>query len=102
MDISPACSAPIQPAISESERVHPRFAEYSRYRAAMNRQLVTGLSFARWLESKEEFENGREVVFHTLPGAQLAQGWYKHKFLPNKRMPLRFGPFASETEAGAA
>lgn len=102
MEMSSACSPPIQPEIAESERTHPRFAEYSRYRAAMNQQLVCGLSFGSWLASKEEFENGREVVFSTLPGAQLAQGWYKHKFLPSKRQPLRFGPFATQAEAAHA
>ena len=47
-------------------------------------------------------ENGHEVVFHTLPGAQFAQGWYKHKFAPITGKLTRFGPFDERHDAESA
>lgn len=102
MDMSTACTAPIQPTVTAADEAHPRFTEYRNYRAAMSRQMVTGLSFSGWLERTLEKETGREVVFHTLPGAQLAQGWYKHKFAPRTERMTRFGPFATKDEAQRA
>jgi hypothetical protein len=102
MDMSSACTAPIQPTTTAADEAHPRYAEYRTYRSAMNRQMVTGLSLSAWLDRTLEKERGREVVFHTLPGAQIAQGWYKHKFAPRTERMTRFGPFATETEAQRA
>jgi hypothetical protein len=101
MDISSACLPPIQPDSARCVH-HPRYSEYRRYVSALSIQLVTALSFESWLQSTEEFENGRETVFHTLPAATIAQGWYKHVFLPKRRDPIRLGPFATEAEAHAA
>lgn len=47
--LSPACEAPVQPTIKPSERDHPRFQEYMRYRRAMDAQLVSCPSFENWL-----------------------------------------------------
>lgn len=101
MNISPACSPPIQP---DSQRCvhHPRYREYRQYVSALSIQLVTAMSFESWLRSKEEFEQGRETVFHTLPAATITQGWYKHVFLPKRRDPIRLGPFDTEVAALAA
>lgn len=101
MDMSSACLPPIQPN-SQQYAHHPRYSEYRRYVSALSNQLVTAMSFESWLESKERFEKGRETVFHTLPAATIAQGWYKHVFLPRRRDPIRLGPFATEAEAVAA
>lgn len=102
MDMSSACSAPIQPAVSQNERQHPRYREYDSYRAAMNRQMVTGCSFARWLENTLERENGKEIVFHVEPGAQLSPGWYKNKFAPITERMTTFGPFDERHDAECA
>lgn len=102
MDMSIACTPPIQPTASAADQAHPRYNEYQKYRNAMNRQMVTGLSFTAWLESTLAKENGYTIVFHTLPGAQLAQGWYKHKFAPSTGHMTRFGPFTTEAEAQRA
>lgn len=101
MNISPACLPPIQP---DSQRCvhHPRYREYRQYVSALSIQLVTAMSFESWLQSKEQFEQGRETVFHTLPAATIAQGWYKHVFLPKRRHPIRLGPFETEAAALAA
>lgn len=101
MDMSSACLPPIQP---NSQRCvhHPRYPEYRQYVSALSIQLVTAMSFESWLESKEQFEQGRETVFHTLPAATIAQGWYKHVFLPRRRDPIRLGPFATEEAAQRA
>lgn len=102
MDMSSACSAPNQPTVTAADEAHPQYPKYREYRSAMIRQMVIGLSFAKWLEATEQKENGREVVFHTLPGAQLAPGWYKHKFAPRTERMTRFGPFSTEFEAQRA
>jgi hypothetical protein len=99
MNMSPACTPPVQPTVTATERAHPRYTDYARYRSAMCRQLVSGLSFAAWLAAREHFERGCEVVFHTLPGATLTPGWYKHTFAPGSRNPARKGPFHSKAEA---
>lgn len=101
MDISSACLPPIQPNSARCVH-HPRYREYREYVSALSRQLVTAMPFESWLQSKEEFEQGRETVFHTLPAARIPQGWYKHVFLPKRRDPIRLGPFATEAEAEAA
>lgn len=99
MDIRQGCTAPSQPAVSNAERMHPRYNEYLGYRSAMNRQLVTGLSFRSWLDSTERTEKGYSVVFHVLPGAELVPGWYRHDFAPRTARMTRFGPFTTEAEA---
>jgi hypothetical protein len=100
--MSSACTAPIQPIVTAADEAHPRYSEYRTYRSAMNRQMVTGLSFNAWLDNTTQKESGHDIVFHTLPGARLAQGWYKHKFAPRSQHMTRFGPFASEDEARRA
>lgn len=102
MNISPACSPPIQPTIADADRAHPLYSRYLNYRAQLSAQLVTAIPFASWAESVTKFEQGYECVFHTLPGAPVSQGWYKHVFLPMRRQPIRLGPFDTEGEAKAA
>lgn len=102
MDMSSACTAPNQPAVTTTDETHPRYIEYRQYRAAMVRQLVTGLSFSSWLQSTMEKENGREVIFQVFAGAPLPPGWYKHKFAPHTGRMSRLGPFASVALAQSA
>lgn len=102
MKMSPACTAPIQPTSTAADHLHPRYNEYLRYRTEVSRQLVAGLSFRGWLGATEQREQGYEVVFHTLPGAQLAPGWYKHIFAPGSSRMTRVGPFDTEAQARAA
>jgi hypothetical protein len=103
MDMSPACTMPSYDRGTTSNRQHPRWADYQRYQSAMIRQMVQGASFARWLESTEEFENGRLTVFDPLPSAQLVKergmGWYVNQFLPRRRDCITHGPFPSREAA---
>lgn len=103
MDMSPACTMPTYDHGSISDRKHPRWADYQRYQSAMVRQMVQGASFASWLASTEEFENGRFTVFDPLPTARLVKargmGWYVNEFRPRTRNPITHGPFASENLA---
>lgn len=101
MDMSAACTAPRHDTGTTAERQHPRWADYRSYVSAMSRQMVSGASFASWLSSTEEFENGKRVVFDVLPGARMAAGWYVNVFAPGKRDPETFGPFATKAEAEA-
>jgi hypothetical protein len=57
MDMSPACTAPRQPPISEKDREHPLFALYSQHRSACNRLLVEASAFRDWL-----FQYERDLV----------------------------------------
>jgi hypothetical protein len=110
MDMSPACSPPIQPHVSASEQLHPRYRDYLNYRAAMNRQMVTGCSFALWLEGTERNENGAEYVYHIAAGeypqtclrGRMAPGWYKDKQAPRTGKLTTFGPFDEKYDAEAA
>lgn len=102
MNMSNACLPPIQPEANESERQHPRYGQYRQYVSALSRQLVTAQSFSTWLASIEEFKRGKSVVFHTVPGASLAHGWYKHIFHAGQIHPVRLGPFSTEAAAQAA
>ena len=106
MDISAAALPPRQPAASQSERSHPRYAEWRHYVSAMSMKLLEAAPFHVWLRQREERgheeKHGKEVVFHTKPGARLPAGWYKHKFAPHTGHMTRFGPFETEAEAAAA
>lgn len=53
MDISPACTAPVQPPISAKDRAHPLFREYQIYRSAMTRLMVEADRFDNWLYQRE-------------------------------------------------
>jgi hypothetical protein len=102
MNISSACRPPVQPDVKGSERQHPRYGQYRQYVSALSRQLVAAPPFSTWLSNVEEFEQGKSVVFHTVPGATLAHGWYKHIFHPGTIHPVRLGPFNTEGDAQAA
>lgn len=103
MDMSPACTAPIQPTTKAADREHSRFAAYQRYMSAMNRQMVTGMSFQSWAARMDEKEFGHDVVYDvTGTTAQLAPGWYKNRFHPGSQNPETFGPFKTKAEADAA
>lgn len=101
MDMSPACTPPTHDAGTTTERQHPRWPDFERYRSAMARQMVSGASFASWLQSTEEFENGKLVVFSVDPGARLDAGWYVNHFRPLTRDPRTVGPFPDEAAAQA-
>ncbi|MGY4831799.1 hypothetical protein ACVNIS_24715 (plasmid) [Sphaerotilaceae bacterium SBD11-9] len=99
MKMSPACTPPVQPACTDEEKRHPRYAEYLTYRSALSCQLVTAAPFARWLEDTERDEHGFVSVFEVdKPGARLAIGWHVHVFGPRRKLLRTLGPF-SEGEA---
>lgn len=64
MDMHAAAMAPRQPHISEQDRRHSRFAEYSAYRASMSRLLVEASSFPDWLYQQERQARDNEIVTH--------------------------------------
>ncbi len=99
MDMSPACMLPAYDRGTDTERAHPRWRDYMTYQSAMVRQMVRGCDFAAWLKSTEDYENGRLVVFDTLPGARLGPGWFVNEFRPNTRDPITHGPFPDEASA---
>lgn len=103
MPISKAAQPPVQPTASLAERKHPRYPDYLRYKAAMSALLVTADTFDLWLQSIEEDENPRTVVFevkpHSSPNHLLAPGWYKHHFGPHGKLLSRTGPFSTQAEA---
>lgn len=101
-DLAAGCTPPTQPETTADERTHPRYPEYAAYRAAMTWQLVTGCTFAQWLESTERDEQGFTSVFEvTSPLAQLAPGWWRHEFGPGHKLVAQSGPFASEALANS-
>lgn len=101
MDMSAACSPPIQP--NDAIKGHPRYSAYQRYLSAMNRQMVTGMTFQSWSARMDEKEFGFDRVYEvTSPSAQLARGWYKNRFHPGSNTPETFGPFKTEAEAETA
>lgn len=102
MDISPVCKPPAQPSIKDADREHSRFNDYQRYRSAMSRQMVTGLSFARWLEQTEQAEQGFSTVYEVSAVAKLAPGWYKNEFGPGNALRRRYGPFDTKQQAADA
>jgi hypothetical protein len=103
MQISSACTPPVQPLCNEAEEHHPRFRDYCVYRAALTRQLVTAAPFARWLEDTEREENGFTKVFNvTVPGGRLSCGWHVNVFGPRHRLERTLGPFDTEQQANEA
>ena len=54
MEMSNACTAPVQPAISNNDLAHDFFPQYQRYRNALASQLVTVMSFKSWLYQHEQ------------------------------------------------
>ncbi len=104
MNMSPACTPPTHDQGTNADRAHPRWADYQRYQSAMVRQMVQGASFASWLRSTEENENGKLTVFEPLPTARLVQargmGWYVNEFWPGSNGDCRtHGPFPTEAAA---
>lgn len=94
---------PRQYQATQSERAHPRYAEYAQWVRALDRQLVTAGPFAKWLSDREREENGHETVYQvTALDAQLKPGWYKNKFAPRTERMTTFGPFLTEAEAQSA
>jgi hypothetical protein len=100
MKMSAACTAPTQPVSTDADCAHPRYREYRDYRQALTLQLVTAMSFKAWLRSKEQHENGHEVVYEVASRtAMLARGWYKNVFDPGEREPRILGPFPTQQQA---
>lgn len=106
MRLRAGCEYPKQPTASDAEREHPRFLEYTRYRNALDAQLVTAISFRLWLSETEKEENGHSVVYQvTSTEALLTPGWYKNVFPPKRARKGRlitYGPFATKQEAEQA
>lgn len=104
MDMSAACTAPIQPPSSAADCAHPRYREYRAYRDAMTRQLVTAMSLQSWAARMDEKEFGFDCVYEvTGTTAQVGPpGWYKNRFHPGSQTPETFGPFKTKAEADAA
>ncbi len=98
MDMSPACTMPTYDRGTNSDRTHPRWADYQRYQSAMVRQMVQGASFASWLRQTEEYENGHLVVWEH---AGQHRGWFVNEFRPRTRCPYTHGPFKTREAAEA-
>lgn len=76
---------------------------YDTYKAAIITQGSNCyMTREAWERARAESNTVRETIFQTCPGAQIAQGWYKHIFSPGEREPERLGPFATEAEAHAS
>lgn len=103
MNMNPACQPPVQPSITAQEQSHPRYGDYLRYRSAMSQQMVTGATFARWLEMTLQDEEGSISIYQvTSPAAQLKPGWYRDVYGPRRVLKASFGPFTTEQEAQGA
>jgi|ERR1019366_2515199 hypothetical protein len=93
MDISPACSPPIQPHISDADRSHLFFAEYMRYRSSMSRLLVEADSFSDWLYQHQSQKIRDNATKHQRYPEFL--GWMRHtqggaKTCPAGNFPSNF------------
>ena len=64
MDMSAAALPPCQPAISDADRAHPRFAEYRAYRQGCVRLMVDASPFSDWLSCREREEYGDKWAEH--------------------------------------
>ena len=51
--ISKAALPPIQPTVSERDKAHPLYPQYSAYRASMSNKLVQADSFNDWLGHRD-------------------------------------------------
>lgn len=80
MHMSAAAFPPIHGEITDQDRTHPRFAEYSRWRASMSRQLVRADGFKDWLYQQEQNE--------------MRDRWAAHESYPD------FLAWMRETKAG--
>jgi len=56
MDMSQACTAPVNAPLMPQDAKHPLYQKYLSYRGAMARQMVYCQSFDRWLEQHEHSE----------------------------------------------
>ena|ERR1017187_5913328 len=95
MDISPACSPPIQPHISESDRANPLFGEYMKHRSSVSLLLVKADSFADWLSSRKFQEIGDSATKHQRYPEFLAwmnqnQGGARKCPVPGNSFPSNF------------
>jgi hypothetical protein len=105
MDMSPACTAPVQPTATKADRDHTRFAEYSNWLSAMRRQLVSGNSFENWLRQTEESESldrPHSSIFIYQGKHPAAGKWGRTEFGHKWRVVGTMGPFNSRAEAEAA
>lgn len=106
MHMSPACSPPNHARISDTDRAHPRFAEYQTYRGAMAAQLVDCQPFTSWLRETEEFEQGRVTFFKASencdPTEYQAGKWYIGHTPPRSRKWSAYGPYNTVDDAGTA
>jgi hypothetical protein len=102
MDMSPACSYPVQPTATEADRDHPRFAEYSHWLRAMRRQLVSGNTFKNWLAQTEEAERlaRPHVSIFQFQGKHPHAGkWGRVEYGHKWRVLRSLGPFDSRAES---
>ena len=49
MDMSPACTAPRQPHVSEADRRHPLFPIYLQHRSSCSNLMIEASAFRDWL-----------------------------------------------------
>lgn len=86
---------PISPPATAAE-----LGAYGNYAARLYAQLVNPMDRDVWISNKRKVAAGSTVVFRTLPGAQLPDGWYVHVFWPgSQQVNERLGPFNTKAEA---
>ena len=72
MDISAACTAPVQPAISKQDREHPLFPLYMQHRSFCSRNLIEASRFCDWLYQYEQERRTNDARQHEQFPAFLA------------------------------
>jgi hypothetical protein len=73
LEISKACSPPVQPAIRKADREHPWFPIYQAHRSSMAAQLVEAPSFEDWKYQRERMLREETIVRH--PRFKEFQTW---------------------------
>lgn len=86
MHMSSACTAPVQPSISDDDRNHPLFNEYQRYRNAMSSQLVSCPSFSSWMYQREE--SIKADVLNKHPRVNEWRFWLRANLIHKAGYPL--------------
>lgn len=64
--MSKAALPPIQPSVSERDRLHPLFPTYDAYRAGMSCKLLEADSFSGWLFQRERNAAQAAIAEHHL------------------------------------
>lgn len=64
MDISAACTAPVQPAINAKDRAHSLFALYMQHRSFCTLHLIEASRFCDWLYQYEHEQMTNDARKH--------------------------------------